>query len=182
MVLEEDPRLTVRKIRGLDKLESIKTACPYTVFQNKEISTLKKDCVNLSNRPLRENIESGQTDELDIKLNHLLKPYSLNGNKVSTDSAENYDLSKVISDDDTRILIRPTAAYVKGFARLNFQQEKGFIQHNSVVEETDLLIDTGCMISTISTEFYNKLNDNSPRQRFLNTSLTLGIVTTKKNR
>jgi len=174
IILEEDPKITVREILGLEPVP-ISEKCPYQITSQKAIKIINNEITDNNNASLQlYKAKRAWKKERDKEKKFDKRIVQINGNSVSTDHRDNYDTSLVDKyKNDSRIVITPSAAFAKGFARLNFKQEKNRNQYNSMVVETEMLLDTGCMISTISTDFYNKLNDNSTEKRFMNSNIEI---------
>jgi len=100
--------------------------------------------------------------ETKLKLENYLKDCQNKIANISLEKSINDSDSEQYEnlDKDTRIVINPAAAFITAYVKLNFQSVNKVDNRPQRFEahETEMLVDTGCMISTMSAKLYKKLN------------------------
>ena len=82
-----------------------------------------------------------------------------------------------------RLIVSPSSAYVYG--DISLKEHNHPVQIDNLkptkIHNQRLLIDTGCMVSTISLHFYNKLNNNSKTVRYMPCEMTMKSANKNKD-
>ena len=156
LILDEDPIEKVRILFGETHTNQV-TKTPY-------VCPVHMDIKNLN---LPKTVETTQPEQ--PKKDHKA---TLIQNLASAAEVQEEQLIPRYKDEST-ITIHPKAAFVKALVKLNFKHDK----NETPVMETEMLLDTGCMISCMRLSFYEKLNAKDKVKRYLNTNINLKSAT-----
>ena len=145
VIFEEDPIERVRSLFPDKEWDSLpeKALCPKRISKSEMTKIIKEENKFISS--INGNFINKCEDHRDNYNDPFNNPFSALKDQKEPDE----------------IKIKPKAAFIKAFVKLIFKTER--VQ--TPVVQTDMLVDTGCMISTMSTSFYNQINNNSTAVR-----------------
>ena len=127
---------------------------------------------NKKTKNKHKNNEEQTTNYTKENTQQILDTIGVTCSKIPEDSKDNYNYEFVPIENDTRIVIKPKAAYVFGNVKLEFKSRGAKLP----AIPTEMLIDTGCMITTMSKEFYKELNNNEETQRYLDSDIKIKVA------